>query len=238
MILSVIAFLLSIVPSVLIFILLKKRHKEDLLYKKSCNIAFISGLISALPIILVSGTLFIINGILRLTLLKDVNILVYKAIYTFIVLALAEEAVKYIAFRIILKKTAYVYSMADVVAVMVIIGAGFGLIEDIPYAIGADPITMLVRGVTMGHVGYGFIMGWFYGKQLHTGKKRFGILALALPWLLHGLYDFSLIPELIELNDNLVLIAFFLALADIAAVVLMIIYFIRSHKKEIAADSE
>lgn len=57
---------------------------------------------------------------------------------------------------------------ADVTAIMVIVGAAFGLLEDLPYAIGSNPIQRLVRGFTMGHLGYGFIMGWFYGKKPDT----------------------------------------------------------------------
>ncbi len=65
---------------------------------------------------------------------------------------------------------------------MVIIGTAFGMIEDIPYAIGENPIVIIVRGLTLGHVGYAFIMGWFYGKELYTGKKRYGVIAVLLPW--------------------------------------------------------
>ena len=230
MLLSILAFLFSIIPSVLIFVLLRRRHKDDTVYKKKCNSALFRGLISVFPIIGISGILFILNNVLKLTLFQNINVLVYKAIYTFIVLALSEEIVKYFAFRLLLKKRDYAYSWADIVAVMVIIGCAFGLIEDLPYAIGSDPITMMVRGFTMGHVGYGFIMGWFYGKRLDTGKKLYGVIAFVLPWLLHGIYDFSLSPELIELNEGFIAVALFMALLDIILLVLMIRFFIHSKK--------
>ena len=220
MLLSILFFVLSIVPSVLIFIWLRNRQKDHILYRKKCTYSFVSGLISVLPIILLSAILYILIRVLNAVLLKDINVLVYQAIYKFIVLAFAEEITKFFAFRFVLKRNVlkrnpYAYSWADIVAFMVIIGTGFGLIEDIPYAIGASPIIMLVRGFTMGHVGYGFIMGWFYGKRLHTGKKRYGAIAILLPWLIHGLYDFSLTPELLEVNDNLAIIGVSLALLDI-----------------------
>lgn len=232
MIINILIFVLSIVPSVLIFLWLRNRRKEDLQYRKSCNSAFIRGLISVLPIVAVSGMLFLLNGVIRVFLLQNAD-LVYKAIYNFVVLALAEELVKFLAFRLLLKKKLCAYSWADVAALMVIIGTAFGLIEDIPYAIGADPITMLVRGFTMGHVGYGFLMGWFYGKRLYTGKKRYGVIAFLFPWLIHGLYDFSLSPELLQVNDNLAFIAVTLALIDIVLLVLMFRFFLRARKKEI-----
>ena len=202
MLLSILFFVLSIVPSVLIFIWLRNRQKDHILYRKKCTYSFVRGLISVLPIILLSAILYILIRVLNAVLLKN------------------------------LKRNPYAYSWADIVAFMVIIGTGFGLIEDIPYAIGASPIIMLVRGFTMGHVGYGFIMGWFYGKRLHTGKKRYGAIAILLPWLIHGLYDFSLTPELLEVNDNLAIIGVSLALLDIVLLILMIRFFIRAKKQE------
>ena len=85
MLLSIIIFLLSIVPSVLIFILLRNRQKENDLYRKKCTYSFITGVISVLPILLLSGILFILNAVLKIAVMKDVNVLVYKALYKFIV---------------------------------------------------------------------------------------------------------------------------------------------------------
>lgn len=232
MLLSILFFLLSIIPSVLIFIWLKNRQKDNILYRKKCTYSFVSGLISVLPIIFLSAILYILSRVLKAALLKDVNVLVYQAIYTFIVLAFAEEITKYLTFRFVLKKNPYAYSWADVTAFMVIIGTAFGLIEDVPYAIGASPIIMLVRGFTMGHIGYGFVMGWFYGKRLHTGKKRYGAIAILLPWLIHGLYDFSLSPELLEVNDNFAFIGVSLALLDVVLLIWMLRFFIRAKKQE------
>ena len=225
-------FLLSIIPSLLIIIKLRNRRKDDALYVKSCNSAIKSGFFSILPVIGVSAVFALAVRLLKLTLLKNANYFINEAIYTFIVLALAEELVKFQCLRVLLKKRYNEYTWADVVAFMVIIGTGFGLIEDIPYAIGASPAVMLVRGITMGHVGYGFIMGWFYGKYLDTGKRRFGIIAFMLPFLLHGLYDFSLNAKLLELNDNLAAIALSLALIDIILLILMIRFFIRAKRIE------
>lgn len=228
MILSIIIFLISLVPSILIIIWLRNRHKEDLVYKKSCTFAFWGGIIGVLPIILLSGTLYLIN----ILFFRNMNVFVYVGISNFIVAAFAEEIIKYSVFRVTLKKRPYSYSWADVTAVMVIVGTAFGLLEDIPYALETNPIQMLVRGISMGHVGYGFIMGWFYGKKLYTGKKIYGVIAILLPWFIHGLYDFSLAPEFLALNENFAFIAMSLAVLDIVLLVLMIRFFIRSKKKE------
>ncbi len=231
MLINFLILLVSLVPSVLI-VLWMTRRKNDPLYKKSCHSAILRGAISVLPILALSGTLFLLNGAIRLTLLKDVDVLLYKAVYTFVVLAFAEELIKFLAFRLLLKKKFCAYSWADVTALMVIIGAMFGLMEDLPYAIDSNAITMLVRGFTAGHIGYGFLMGWFYGKRLYTGKKRYGVISFLLPWLIHGLYDFSLTPQLLERNDSFAIIAVLLALADLVLLTLTILFFARASKRE------
>ena len=232
MLINILIFILSIIPSVLIVFFLRKRRREDPLYVKSCRSALIRGVVSVLPILGVSGILYVVYVVLGVTVLKDIPILFLKAFYTFIVLAFAEELVKFLVFQGVLKKKLTAYSWADITAIMVIVGTAFGLIEDLIYAIGASVPVMLLRGITMGHVGYGFVMGWFYGKMLYTGKKRYGVISFMLPFLLHGLYDFSLTPELIELNEGLMAIALLLALLDIVLLILMVRFFVKEKKKE------
>lgn len=230
MLISILAFLISIIPTVLIFLWLRNRKRDDQEYRKCANSAFLRGVVSVLPIIVVS---LILHIALRLTRLQNYNILLYKAIYTVIVLALAEEFVKFFTFRGLIKKKNYEYTWVDVTAFMTIVGLAFGLAEDIPYAIGASPIVMIVRGFTMGHIGYGFIMGWFYGKRLYTGKRSYGAIAFILPWVLHGIYDFSLTPELLEVNDNFAFLGVMMAILEIVILVLMLRFFKRAGKKDI-----
>ena len=232
MLINLVFFIISIVPSVLVFVSLRNRRKCDPLYVKSCNSAFIRGLICILPIVILSAIFHVTRNIITNIIFPDMNALVSQAIYTFIVLAFSEELVKYLMFRHLLKKKINDYSWADVTAYMVIIGNVFGLVEDIPYALGASPVIMLIRGFTLGHVGCGFIMGWFYGKHLKTGKKIYSVVAFSLPFFIHGLYDFSLSKELLALNDNLAFIALSLALLDIVLIILMIRFFRISRKKD------
>ena len=284
MLLMILAFIASLIPSVLVFILLRRRHgngklqtesktadgnaenkpeeaslsynneaqhmpdaeptpplpvelpSDTLTYRKYCSSALLRGMLCALPVLALSGILFILNGVLRATLLGNAPVLLYKAIYTFIVLALAEEIVKFFAFKLFLKKKPFAYKPADMVAIMVIIGTGFGMLEAGIYAVDSSPILMFVRGITIGHVGYGFLTGLFYAKRMQTDKKLYGFLAVLIPWLIHGLYDFSLSPELIAVNDNFSFLGVSLALFDIVLLILMIRYFVKAKKAEKAAE--
>ncbi|MBR3463610.1 MAG: hypothetical protein IKH23_00905, partial [Clostridiales bacterium] len=53
-----------------------------------------------------------------------------------------------------------------------------------------------------------------------------------LPFLIHGLYDFSLSEELLKTNDNLAFIGLSLAVLDVVLIILMIRFFLISRKKE------
>ena len=83
---------------------------------------------------------------------------------------------------------------------MTLVGLGFGVIENLIIAIDADPIIMIIRSIVMGHAGYGFITGWFYGKGKKTGSKALQYVGFVIAWLLHGLYDFGLSDELEAYN--------------------------------------
>ena len=104
------ACVVSFVPSVSLFLLLRNRLKEEDAYKKLCSQTLWQGAKCTLPVILLSGCSYII---LRLTGLHNTNPLLYQALYKFIVLALMEEAAKYWGFKRILKKTDYAYSWLD-----------------------------------------------------------------------------------------------------------------------------
>ena len=161
------ACVVSFVPSVSLFLLLRNRLKEEDAYKKLCSQTLWQGAKCTLPVILLSGCSYII---LRLTGLHNTNPLLYQALYKFIVLALMEEAAKYWGFKRILKKTDYAYSWLDTAVLMTIIGLGFGMLESVIYAIGASVPVVLVRGICVPHAGYGFLTGYFYGKGSKTGK--------------------------------------------------------------------
>ena len=219
MLVFLLACVVSFVPSVALFLWLRNRLKDEEGYRKLCNQTLVRGVLSVLPVLLLSGVSYFI---VRLTRVHQTNPLLYEAVYTFIVLALMEEIAKFLAFRHVLKKTDYAYSWLDAAVLMTIIGLGFGMLESGVYAIGANVPVVLVRGICVPHAGYGFVTGYFYGKGSRNGKPAVKWAGFLLSWLMHGLYDFSLSEEFIQLNDNLVAVALLLAVMDIVLVLLLI----------------
>ena len=230
MILLILAIIVSFVPAVLLYRWLKNRIKDDAAFRELCGSTLKKGILSVFPILLCS---LVFQLIIRLIGVKESNPLLYEALYTFIVLALAEELVKYLAFRRTLQQTEYRVSWVDVTALMAIVGIGFDLIESVVYAIGASVPVVLIRGICIPHAGYGFIVGYFYGKSVKNGKPAVKWIGFLLAWLLHGLYDFSLSEPFIAINDNLAIVAILLALLDIV-LVLLLVRFVKKAKKQAA----
>lgn len=228
-IILLISLLVSLLPSIFLYKWIQKKSNDERnreLYKK----AFTKGILSVFPIVLVSAILYIIGNISGISKISDI---LYQAYYKFIVLAFSEEIIKYITFKKILKDNTYKYSWFDVTMLMTLVGLGFGFIENITLAFGADIVSMLIRGISIGHAGYGFIMGWLYGKMLKTNKKIYGVFSFLVPWLLHGLYDFGLSEELIKLNDNFMFISIILAIVCIVIAILIIRFIRKRHNSDI-----
>ena len=217
----IIAIVAGFIPCIALFLWLRNGLNREETYRKLCDYTLLRGFLCTFSIILLSGLLYLL---LRLTRIQDGHPLLFQLLYTFIVLAFAEEFVKYRTFRRVLKKKEYPYSFLDFVVLMSIVGIGFDISESLLYAIGASVPVVLVRGICIPHAGYGFITGYFYGKGIKTGRTYYKYLGFLLSWAMHGLYDFSLSEEFVVLNENLVFVALTLAAADIVLWVSLIVF--------------
>ena len=205
MLMIVLAVLASFIPSMFFYFWFQNRKKDDTDYRKTCTKVLGSGMLSVFPVTAASMSL---NILMNLTLKGRVPLLIQEAFYKFIVLAFAEEFVKYMTGRKYVLQRKENVSWMDIAAFMTIAACGFNIIESVVYAIGSDVITILVRGVTALHEFYGMIMGYYIGKRFCTGNKKYLLPAFLIPWFLHGLYDYSLSKELLAVNDNLVFLPF------------------------------
>ena len=226
-------FVISLVPALALYFWMRSLKKEDEAYRKLCRSALFAGFTDAVPIVLASAFFALTELLLRFALDAPVFMTLY---HTFITLALAEEGVKCLTLFRFMKNKAYDCSWMDVVCIMTIIGLGFGLVEDIPYAIGAGPGVMLVRGVLIMHGGYGFIMGWFMGKYKKTGKKACAAAGFLLPWLLHGAYDCFLAEIWKEINEDFGIISVLLAGAALITVIVCIAFIFRNRNNSLYTE--
>ncbi len=123
----------------------------------------------------------------------------YNIILYFGIVAFAEESSKYIFLKKESWKSMEFNCQYDGVVYAVFVSLGFALWENISYVMMYGFGTALVRAVTAipGHACFGVFMGIFYGiakRSANRGdegaSKMFRFLAVLVPALLHGAYDY------------------------------------------------
>ena len=212
--LLIIAIIVSFIPFFGVYLWLRNGVAKEEAHRKLCDRTLMQGFLTMLPVLLMS---LIFNVLIALTGVKTANPLLYQALYTFIVLALSEEIAKFWMTRRFMKKQDGPYSWLDVTIL-------FTIVASIP--------VVLIRGICVPHVSYGFLVGFFYGKGLKTGNTITKWTGFAIAWLIHGLYDFSLSDEFLAINENIVIVPFLLAFADIVLAVILIVFTRKARKRE------
>lgn len=218
------AFIASMIPCIVMYIWLRNLKGMEEGYPEACKKALISGFLCLFPVVLCSATLHIAGIFLAL---RNGNQVLYAAYYAYFVLALSEELCKFFMMWRIVKKGSY--SWLSITIIMVIVGLGFEIMEAIPYAIGSGPGPMFMRGLTMMHPAFGFIMGYFYAKSIYEDKKVYAVLGFLLSWIMHGTYDFFL-SEAMMAKDWPGYAALGLAAFSVVLIILFIRFVIKSRK--------
>lgn len=224
----VIVFASALLPAFLMYLWIKKRNSEKPGYAETCKSSFIGGMTAALPIVLMDAALALIGWFTKLSEISEILWVLYR---TFIMFAFAEELWKYLSFKGVLKKSKCEYSWHDTAAFMMLVGLGFEILESAITSLTMSPIAAIIRGVTMMHGVFGFIMGYYYGKSVYTGKKGYRFLAFLLPYFYHAVYDFTLSPVLND-YDWVAIIPVSLAIISAILVVVIIIFFKKARKEE------
>ena len=212
MIPAILSLIVSCIPSLLLFLYLRNLRKDDPEYRKSCRRLLINGVLCSIGVALIA---LVVSILWALSGLGQSMPLLKAAFKAFIIAAFIEEFVKYRVAGRQIKKDADRVSWLDCIAYTAIVGIGFQVIETLVYLLESNVIQILVRGFTMGHPAYGMLMGYFTGKALYSGKRSCRVAAFVLPFLLHGLYDFSLAEEFQALNDNLVFVPFIIIFIEL-----------------------
>ncbi|MBQ8001059.1 MAG: PrsW family intramembrane metalloprotease [Ruminococcus sp.] len=149
--------------------------------------------------------------------LDSVPFFFYQVSTNFLCIALVEEGFKFLVLYLITHKNKNFNSLFDGVVYAVFVSLGFAALENIMYSFDYGISTALIRAVTAvpGHMFFGVLMGYFYtfwhlnkkcrdteSKLMANGwitslkfrdhGKRELVLAMVVPVLVHGFYDFCL----------------------------------------------
>ncbi len=184
----------AVVPAVALLIW---TYKRDRLEKESPRLLLrlvIAGVLSSL-IALVLERVF--SWILDSTVPQSSA--AYNIILYFIIVAFAEEGSKFFMLWLRSWKNPEFNCLYDGVVYAVFVSLGFAIWENISYVLSYGFGTALVRAVTAipGHACFGVFMGIFYAyarKVYNQGQKPLSvflrILAIIIPALIHGTYDY------------------------------------------------
>lgn len=132
----------------------------------------------------------------------------------FVIVALSEEGFKYLLLKWRTWRSPEFNCRFDGVVYAVFVSLGFALWENIGYVLMYGLGAALMRAITAvpGHASFGVFMGAYYGlarrsaNQGQTGLSAFWrLLALLIPTLLHGMYDYIAVNETAAFSTTFIL---------------------------------
>jgi RsiW-degrading membrane proteinase PrsW (M82 family) len=178
-----------------VFILLAYVYYRDKYDKEPLGL-LIKGLIAGMLITI--PVLFAEQGMSRVILPLQEHVMANAFGTAFLVAALCEEALKYLAVFLLVWRNKAFNERFDGIVYAVFVSLGFALIENLLYVFGND------NGLSVGigraftavpaHAVFGILMGYHLGlakfSQASTAKHLAN--AFFFPFLFHGLYDFIL----------------------------------------------
>ncbi len=184
--------LITILPSLLIlgFFFLSDKFKEP---KSTIAIVFFLGICICLPAGYINS--FMENNF------KDV--FSERLLFSFLGPAWCEELLKFIILYFIVLKRDEFNEPMDGIVYGVVVSLGFATLENYEYVFvlaekwEIDPHQLAIwrsySAVPM-HGLLGCVMGFYFGKYAFTAEKKYLILSLLIPFLLHGFYNFLTYP--------------------------------------------
>jgi len=171
--------------AIILYIYLKDKHEREPLGLLLTS--FFYGCISTIVTLSISYPV----NILILTKEDDV---IHQFFNAFFKVALIEEFSKFVFVRFILFNNKNFNEPFDGIVYAVIVSMGFATIENILYVFQYGFTTGIMRLFTAvpAHAAFGILMGYFLGKAKFTHRKNIylSLIALLIPTLFHGSYDY------------------------------------------------
>ncbi|MES2617565.1 MAG: PrsW family intramembrane metalloprotease [Bacteroidota bacterium] len=183
---------LAIAPGIAISLYIYHKDKYDKEPKRLLIAAFLLGIVSTVPTIFISRWFANLSG-----LYENHSSLVLLLTYSVLGIGLVEELSKFIFVRIFYKHPAFDHPF-DGVVYSVMVSMGFATLENIQYVIEGGMQTALLRMFISvpAHAAFAVVMGFYMGKaKFSQHSLPFLLLAIIIPSIYHGLFDFFLIQK-------------------------------------------
>ena len=191
---SILLIVAAIIPAIALLIYV---YKQDKLEKESWNLILKLVLFGALSTLLAQLTETL--GIAALPYMFTEGSRKYNIALYYVVVAISEEGFKYMILKWRTWNSSEFNCRFDGVVYAASVSLGFALWENISYVLSYGVSAALTRAVTAvpGHACFGVFMGAFYGaarlfavRSNPSSAKLCHILAIAVPVILHGTYDY------------------------------------------------
>lgn len=183
-------FLAAVLPVIflLYFIYKKDTEKEPVSLLFKC---FGLGMLIVIPVVVVET---IVSILIDSTVSEGT---IHNFLTAFFVAGMVEEGFKLLAILWILRKNKYFDQHYDGIVYAVFISLGFALVENIGYVSQTGMGVAIYRGIITvpAHALFAVFMGFYVSKRqfsISKNRKKFLLLALLIPMVLHGLFDFFL----------------------------------------------
>lgn len=210
---------LAVLPAILLMAYI---YRKDSIEKEPLGLLILMAVSGAVSCVPASWLERIGTGMLS-GFRMQLSSLSYAAMEAFLIVALAEEGCKLFFLKKLTWNSKEFNYRFDGIVFSVFVGLGFAAFENILYVFNYGPGVLASRGLLAipGHMTFAIFMGIFYSQAkinshygYEQGRRKNMRLALLVPMLLHGFYDFCLMSGLRFLS-----LAFFLfvALLDCAA---------------------
>jgi protease PrsW len=212
--LAIIAFLLSLLPAGLFIWLWYLRRQDRMIPAGSIALAFVTGIVLVWPAFQLedfseqvwfrlspSTVHYFAGALLPLQTAYDIF---YPALGTFLIVAVVEEGLRYVALKLWIWRSRVIDQVTDGLLVGIAMGLGFATLENTIYFLGLfkdgsyDTLVFVffLRFIvsTLAHISFGGLMGALLaqGRFNIYRSSAFTVPAFLLPWFLHGLYDWLL----------------------------------------------
>jgi protease PrsW len=201
---------LSIAPgiAICIFIYLKDKYNREPVGLLLAS--FILGMISTIPALVLQ----VINGSSPESLAgKSIQ---EMAVFAYLVVALSEEGSKYFMIRIFGYRRKAFDEPFDGIVYAVMTGMGFATLENIGYVLQNGFSTGILRMFLSvpAHATFAVLMGYYMGlaKFDAARRKKYLLLAILLPVIFHGTFDFFLFAGNTLLHIGGALVSFIVAI--------------------------
>jgi RsiW-degrading membrane proteinase PrsW (M82 family) len=185
--------IISLAPVIAIVMFVYYRDKYEKEPFKMLVIAFAVGILAVLPILVIETILTKEAGSQFVSKYQS------AAYDAFVVAGFTEEFFKFLAFIIVIWTNKNFNEKFDGIIYAVMISLGFATFENILYVFQGGMSVGLLRAFTAVplHAICGVSMGIFLGLAKFSNKNTLSLifLALVVPILIHGLYDFMIMSK-------------------------------------------